>query len=182
MAHYIAELVGFAIIVFVLGRYLLPRVNTAMAQSQKAIRAQLDEAEEAKRRLAAAREEYDNALNQARREAEQLHADAKEQSQAILVEMREQAQADARRIVEQAHQQIESDHQQAFNELHATIGRLTADLAGRVVGESLHDEARQRRVVDRFLDAIEEQPAAAPDGGRKAAGRKAAAGAKRKDA
>ena len=71
--------------------------------------------------------------------------------------MREQAQAEARRVVEQAHQQIEADHQQTLNELQTTVGRLTAGLAERIVGESLKDDARQGRVIDRFLDEIEDR-------------------------
>jgi F-type H+-transporting ATPase subunit b len=35
------------------------------------------------------------------------------------------------------------------------------ELAGRVVGESLTDEARQRRTVERFLDELEQQPESA---------------------
>ena len=69
--------------------------------------------------------------------------------------MREQAQAEARRLTEQAHQQIEAERVQAVNQLRAEVGTLAADLAGRIVGESLEDDARQRRVVDRFLDELE---------------------------
>jgi hypothetical protein len=57
-------------------------------------------------------------------------------------------------------------------------------LAGRIVGESLEDEVRQRRTVDRFLAELEQQesgsssqaqtqvqpePATAPSGGAHAA-------------
>jgi F-type H+-transporting ATPase subunit b len=35
------------------------------------------------------------------------------------------------------------------------------ELASRVVGESLEDEARQRGTVDRFLAQLEQQPAGA---------------------
>jgi F-type H+-transporting ATPase subunit b len=157
MVEYITELIGFAVVVFVLGKWVAPVLNKGMTQRQEAIRQQLEEAEEAKRRLATAREEYERALAEARQEAERLEESAKEQSEAILVEMREQAQAEARRIVEQARQQIEADQQQTLNELHTTVGRLTAGLAERIVGESLKDGARQERVVDRFLDGIEEQ-------------------------
>jgi F-type H+-transporting ATPase subunit b len=157
MVEYITELVGFAVVLFVLGKWVVPVINKGMTQRQDAIRQQLEEAEEAKRRLAAAREEYERALDEARQEAERLEESAKEQGEAILVEMREQAQAEARRIVEQAHQQIEADHQQTLNELHATVGRLTAGLAGRIVEESLRDDALQGRVIDRFLDDIEDR-------------------------
>ena len=40
-------------------------------------------------------------------------------------------------------------------QLRAEMGTLAVDLAGRIVGESLEDEARQRRVVDRFLDELD---------------------------
>jgi F-type H+-transporting ATPase subunit b len=157
MVEYLVELFAFVLVLFVLGRYLLPVINRAMTQRQEAIRKQLDEAEEAKRRLTTAREEYERALAQAREEAKRLRESAKEQAEAIVVEMREQAEAEARRIVEQAHQQIEADHQQTLNELRSTIGRLTAGLAERIVGESLRDDARQGRVIDRFLDELEER-------------------------
>ena len=40
-------------------------------------------------------------------------------------------------------------------QLRAEIGRLSVELAGRIVGESLEDEARQRRIIDRFLEELE---------------------------
>ncbi|HEX6473111.1 MAG TPA: F0F1 ATP synthase subunit B [Streptosporangiaceae bacterium] len=157
MIEYIAELFGFAIVVFVLARYVRPVLTRGMAQRQEEIRRQLDEAEEARRRLAAAREEYERALAEARVEGERLQRSAKQQADSIVVEMREQAEAEARRIVEQAHQQIDADRQQTLNQLRATVGRLTAGLAERIVNESMKDAGRQARVVDRFLDDIEER-------------------------
>jgi F-type H+-transporting ATPase subunit b len=47
--------------------------------------------------------------------------------------------------------------------LRSEVGTLATALAGRIVGESLDDEARQRRVVDRFLAELETQGA---DGSR----------------
>ena len=50
-----------------------------------------------------------------------------------------------------------------MRELRAEIGQLAVDLAGRIVGESLADEARQRGTVDRFLTDLDAAPTA---GGR----------------
>ena len=72
--------------------------------------------------------------------------------------MREQAQTEASRIVEHAHTQIEAERQQAVTSLRAEVGSLATSLAGRIVGESLDDEARQSRVVERFLADLETQP------------------------
>ena len=54
--------------------------------------------------------------------------------------------------------QIEAERQQAVTSLRAEVGALATSLAGRIVGESLDDEARQRRVVERFLADLETQP------------------------
>ena len=59
------------------------------------------------------------------------------------------------RIVEHGKTQIEAERQQAVTSLRAEVGALATTLAGRIVGESLDDEARQSRVVERFLADIE---------------------------
>ena len=42
------------------------------------------------------------------------------------------------------------------------VGTLATNLAGRIVGESLDDEARQGRVVERFLAELETPSTQAP--------------------
>lgn len=69
--------------------------------------------------------------------------------------MRGQAQAEATRITEAAHRQIEAERSQAAASLRGEVGRLSTDLASKIVGESLHDETRQRGIVDRFLAELE---------------------------
>ena len=110
-------------------------------------------------------------LSEARHEAARIREDAREQGAAIVAEMREQAQTEAARIVEHGKTQIEAERQQAVASLRAEVGALATGLAGRIVGESLDDEARQSRVVERFLAELETErlgPAATtgagPDG------------------
>ena len=69
--------------------------------------------------------------------------------------MREQANAEATRIVDSAKKQTEADRQAAAVSLRSDVGRLSTDLASKIVGESLHDEARQKGIVDRFLAELE---------------------------
>jgi len=72
--------------------------------------------------------------------------------------MREQAQAEARRVTEAAQAQIQAERQQALTALRAEVGTLATELASRIVGESLADTARQNRMVDRFLEELEQVP------------------------
>lgn len=155
MAEYIAEIVGFVIIVAVIVKWAVPPIRKMTSTQQNAIRVQLEEAEQARKRLAAARDEYDQMLEEAAREAEKMQADARAQGEAIVSEMRQQAQEDARRIVEQGRQQIEADRQLAVVRLQSRVGLLSTALAERIVRSSMADESRQRRVIDRFIDELD---------------------------
>ena len=103
----------------------------------------------------AALEQYQAQLVEARAEASRIREDAKAQGAQIIAEMREQAVADASRISETAHKQIEAERQQAVVSLRGDVGRMSTELASRIVGESLEDEARQRGIVERFLAELE---------------------------
>jgi F-type H+-transporting ATPase subunit b len=157
LTELIVGLVTFGIIFFALWKVLLPRLNKTLSERTDAIEGGLQRAEEtqaeADRTLAAYREQ----LAEARHEAARLREEAREQGAQIIAEMREQAQAEARRLIDGAHAQIEADRQQAIQSLKTEVGGLAVDLASRVVGESLTDEARQRRVVERFLDELDQQ-------------------------
>ena len=50
--------------------------------------------------------------------------------------------------------------------LRAEVGAMSVELASRIVGESLQDDARQRRTVDRFLADLEQQSAGAAEAAR----------------
>jgi F-type H+-transporting ATPase subunit b len=149
------ELIAFAIMFFILAKYIVPPINRAMTNRQDAIRKQFTDLDQAKADAKSAEEEFRAQIADARHEAARIREEAREQGAAIIAEMREQAQAEAARIVEHAHSQIEADRLQAVTSLRAEVGSLATDLAGRIVGEALEDQARQSRVVDRFLADLE---------------------------
>jgi F-type H+-transporting ATPase subunit b len=152
---FFVELAAFALLLFLLAKYVIPPINRAMTARQDAIRAQFAELDEAKSEAHAAEEEFKSQIADARHEAARIREEAREQGAAIIAEMREQAQTEAARIVEHAHAQIEADRKAAAASLRTEVGTLATTLAGRIVGESLDDEARQSRVVDRFLSELE---------------------------
>jgi F-type H+-transporting ATPase subunit b len=152
---FFVELFAFAIIVYILGKYVIPPINKAMTARQDAIRGQFAELDKAKADAKSTEEEYKKQLADARHEAAKIREDAREQGAAIIAEMRAQAQTEAARIVEHAHAQIAAERQQAQASLRSEVGSLATSLAGRIVGESLDDDARQSRVVDRFLAELD---------------------------
>jgi F-type H+-transporting ATPase subunit b len=158
LTELIVGAVTFGIIFFALWKVLMPRLNQTLEERTDKIEGGLQRAEETQAEANETLARYREQLAEARHEAARLREQAREQGAQIIAEMREQAQAEARRLVDAAHAQIEADRQQALQSLKTEVGGLAVDLASRVVGESLTDEARQRRVVERFLDELDQQP------------------------
>jgi F-type H+-transporting ATPase subunit b len=153
----IIGIIAFLIVFGFLGRMLLPRAQKMLAERTNQIEGGLARAEEAQAKADEMLEQYRQQLAEARHEASRLREEAREQGAQIIAEMRQQAETEARRITESAQQQIQAERQQALVALRSEVGTLATDLASRVVGESLTDEARQSRVVDRFLDDLEQR-------------------------
>lgn len=165
---FFAELFAFAIMVFLLGRYVIPPINKAMTARQDAIRQQFAEADQAKKSANEAEAEFKAQIADARHEAAKIREEAREQGAVIIAEMRDQAQTEAARIVEHGHAQLRAERAQALASLRAEVGSLATTLAGRIVGESLEDDERSSRVVERFLadlEALETSKADARQGG-----------------
>jgi len=136
----------------------MPRISTTLEERTDKIEGGLRRAEEAQAEANRALEQYRAQLAEARHEASRLREEAREQGAQIKAELRAEGEAERQRIVQAAHAQLDADRQQAISALRAEVGALAVELAGRIVGESLEDEARQRRTVDRFLAQLEEQP------------------------
>ncbi|HEY0717990.1 MAG TPA: F0F1 ATP synthase subunit B [Streptosporangiaceae bacterium] len=149
--------IAFLIVFGFLGRLLLPRAQKMLQERTNQIEGGLKRAEETQAEANRELERYRQQLAEARHEASRLREEARQQGAQIIAEMREEAQAEARRLTDAANAQIQAERQQALNALRAEVGALATDLAGRIVGESLTDEARQSRVVDRFLDDLEQR-------------------------
>lgn len=152
---FFVELGAFLLLFYLIARYIVPPINSAMTRRQEAIRQEFAELEEAKTEARGAEEEFKAQIADARKEAARIREEAREQGAAIVAEMREQGQSEASRIVEHAHAQITAERQQALASLRAEVGALATSLAGRIVGESLEDDERSARVVDRFLADLE---------------------------
>ncbi|GAB3478869.1 F0F1 ATP synthase subunit B [Nocardiopsis coralliicola] len=137
-----------------------PKLTSALDERANQIEGGIERAKKAEAEAEETRQQYREKLEEAHRASAAELEKAKETRAAIIAEAREEAQVEARRIIEAAHVQIEADRKQAFAQLRGEIGTLSTDLAERIVGESLADSSLQSRVIDRFLDELEQDSAA----------------------
>src|SRR5919199_2077992 len=164
----IIGLIAFGLVVLVMMKFVAPRFEQVFRARREAIEGGIERAEAMQAEARAALEQYRAQLAEARTEAAQIRDAARAEGQQILEELRTQAQQESARIVARGEEQLASQRQQVVNQLRGEIGTLAVDLAGRVVGESLADDARRSGTVDRFLDSLDGMTATtgAPTDGR----------------
>ena len=162
--EFIIGTILFVLVFGFLAKVGMPRITKTLEERHEAIEGGINRADEAQAEAQQLLEQYRAQLDDARHEASRMREEAREQGASIIAEMRERGEAEARRITAAAQAQIEAERQQALTSLRAEVGSLATELAGRIVGESLADTARQGRMVDRFLAELEERGAGAPAG------------------
>jgi F-type H+-transporting ATPase subunit b len=154
-AELIVGAIAFTLLFLVLRSRVVPMFEKAFTARTEAIQGGLERAEKAQLEAQRALHQYNEQLAKAREESQTLREEARVQGVAIIEELRGKAQEEAARITASAHASIEAERQQAITSLRNEVGALAIELASKIVGESLEDQARQSRIVDRFLDDLE---------------------------
>ncbi len=69
------------------------------------------------------------------------------------------AREESDRIIAAGKEQLVAERATLIRDLRTEVGSLAVDLASKIVGESLEEEARRKGTVDRFLTELETAPA-----------------------
>jgi F-type H+-transporting ATPase subunit b len=154
-AELVVGAIAFTLLFLVLKSRVVPMFEKAFTARTEAIQGGMERAEKAQLEAQRALVQYNEQLSKAREEAQTLREEARAQGSAIVEELRAKAQEEAARITAAAHASIEAERQQAVTSLRNEVGTLAVELASKIVGEALEDQARQSRIVDRFLDDLE---------------------------
>lgn len=156
MSTFIGQLIGFAVIVFLIWKYVVPPVRTMMKNQQETVRNQLQEHSDAGRKVADADKEHAKALEEAKAEAAKVIAEARHDAEKIAEQLRVQADAELERIKTQGAQQVQLLRQQLIRELRQSLGAESVHRAGDMVRNFVADPAEQSATVDRFLAELDE--------------------------
>jgi F-type H+-transporting ATPase subunit b len=143
-----------------LGKWLLPQITKMLQEREDSIQGGLERAEKAQQESAALKSQYQDQLEQARQDAAEIRQKAQAEKAQIIADARVEAQDAAAVVAASAQSQIDAEKAKALSELRVTVGTLATDLAGKIIGESLTDDARASAVVDRFIADLEQTAAA----------------------
>jgi F-type H+-transporting ATPase subunit delta len=153
---FIGNLVGFAVIIFLVVRYVVPPVRRLMTNRQDTVRQQLKDSAKAADRLTESSAAHRNAVEAAESEAERIVEDAKADTERIAEQLEAQSKVDAERIIAQGGRQAELLRAQLTRQLRLELGHESVRQAGELVRDYVADPEQQSATVDRFLDELDE--------------------------
>ncbi len=161
MSTFLGQLFGFAVILWVINKWVVPPVRKLMAEQKDAVRNQLDESAKATQRLAAADEYHAQRVEQGSSEGRHIVEEARVDSVRIGEQLRVQAGVEAERIKVQGGQQVSLLRSQLIRQLRGDLGGESVQRATDLVEAHVSDPQARSATVDRFLDELESMAPAA---------------------
>lgn len=153
---FVGQLIGFALIVALVVRFVVPPVRRLMSDRQEMVRRQLEDSLKATKRLTESTTAHSQAVQRAKEEAERLVEEAKADSERISEQLQTQAESDAERIKAQGVRQVELLRIQMTRQLRLELGHESVRQAKELVRDYVADEERRSATVDRFLDELDD--------------------------
>lgn len=155
MSTFIGQLVGFAVIAFLVWRYVVPPVRKLMADRQEAVGKQLDDSTGAAKRLEEATQSHEKAVREAEQEAKRVVDEARADAESISEQLRTQADAEVDRVKVQGQQHIQLLRGQFVRQLRQDLGVEAVQRAGEMVRDHVSDPDARSATIDRFLDELD---------------------------
>ena len=146
--------IAFGILCFVLMKFVFPMMEKTFAARVDAIEGGLKRAETAQAEANQLLEQYRAQLAEARTEAARIRDEARADAEGIRQDILAKAREESDRIISAGQEQLTAQRESIVRDLRSEVGTLAVDLASRIVGESLADEARSRGTVDRFISEL----------------------------
>jgi F-type H+-transporting ATPase subunit b len=146
---------SFLIVLVLFAKFVMPTMREITAARTEKIEGGLARAEQSQVEASELLAKYRAALADANKEASDIRAAASAERLAIIDDAKKAAATAAAAVNAQAQSALESDRTRVATELRRDLGLVATDLASRIVGEVLTDDARAQAVVERFISDLE---------------------------
>ena len=151
----IIGLIAFLLVFGTLAKFVLPKIKVTLDERANLIEGGLERAGKAEEEAASVLLEYQKQLAGACEEASAIRTAAQADRAAIVDEARNEARVAAASVTTAAEAAMAAERAQAVSALTRQVGELALDLADKVVGEALANDARVSSTVDAFIADLE---------------------------
>lgn len=143
----IVQLINFAIMAFVMIKFVYPRVSQLLSERKESIATALKQADEAKKEAATARADHETAVKQAKAEASQILKEARLTAQTQGAAIVEAAKTEGQKVAETTKAQLAAEQESLRTELRAELADLTIETTRRVLSSVVTEKDSQKMVA-----------------------------------
>lgn len=144
----------FVILLVLLRKFAWKPILGAVQTREGNIQKALDSALDAEERMTALTAQNEDLLKQAREERNVILREAKVAGESMVAEAKESAQKDADRILVSANEQIANERMKAVVELKNQVGKLSLEIAEKILKSELDDKAKQESLVNHLVEDV----------------------------
>lgn len=149
----LAQLVNFAILVFVLWRFAYKPVFNILEERRKKVNKGIEDSEEAARRLSEADEHKKKVIAEARQEANGIIEEAKKKAEVRYQEIIDKSRADIQVIIEDEKEKIAAERNNAIKNIKAETAEMVSLALSRVLEEKI-DNKKDAELIARAIKKL----------------------------
>ncbi|MGI6217426.1 MAG: F0F1 ATP synthase subunit B [Coriobacteriales bacterium] len=151
MTEFIPMTIAFFALWFIFAKWVYPVVMGMIDKRAQTITDNLKDAENSKVESAKMLEQRQAELDQAKNDAAKIIADAKKQAEEVKAQIEAEAREEAQAIIEKANASVETERKAVKLELQSSVADISVQVAGKLIGEDLDDDAH-RRIIERYVE------------------------------
>lgn len=146
----IAQLVNFAIVLFVLYKFAYGPIMKMMDERTKKIDKGLKDAEDSHKKLQEIAEKEKTVLVEARKQAQEIVAKAESAASKAKDEIAVEAKQQAQKILDDAAKKIELEKNQMLSEVKTQVAELVVAATGKVIDEKMN-EGKDKELIEKAI-------------------------------
>jgi F-type H+-transporting ATPase subunit b len=148
------QVITFAILLFLLIRYVYPPIREMINNRQARIEEAIDEAQKTRAEAKELLDEYRRQLDEARGESRRILDESRKQAEAQRERTKAEAREEGDRIIQRAREEIERERESTIREIRSEVADMVVAASGRVINRELNAD-EHNRLIEESLDNLE---------------------------
>jgi len=146
--------IAFLLVLFILKKFAWKPILKALKDREDFIEDSLQEAEKVKKEMKALQSSNESLLAEARAERDNLLKDARETKETIVKEAKEKANEEGDKMLAAAREAINNEKMAALSEIKSEVGKLSLEIAEKLIRHELADSKSQNELVEKLLSEV----------------------------
>ena len=147
--------IAFLVVLFIFKKFAWKPILKALKDREDFIEESLQEAEKVKKEMQDLKSSNEKLLVEARAERDSLLKEARETKDAIVNEAKEKAGVEGEKMIAAARQAINNEKMSALTELKNEVGKLSLEIAEKLMRSEMEDSKKQNDLVEKLLNEVD---------------------------